>query len=239
VTPREMLRELMEDNKHVAAAMRKAHKLCDDHEDSGTASLLEVFIDETERRTWFPVRSQPPGRQQRGVVLSLSPCRRGRVRDFSPRRKTPHPPSLREGTFSHKGEGNRAPVRRAIRSRMDGRCGGVNSTGGPGSFRYDTGEPDQEEAGKCYLNLDDRVWVRSLSCRWLTECRSSISPGVASLTLPPPPASPLISRQRAASVTNGKRGSSSEASGQNSLRQAGQVAPRKRALAAHQVTSVC
>jgi starvation-inducible DNA-binding protein len=51
--PREMLRELMEDNKHVAAAMRKAHKLCDDHEDSGTAGLLETFIDETERRTWF------------------------------------------------------------------------------------------------------------------------------------------------------------------------------------------
>ena len=49
----EMLRELMEDNKHVAAAMRKAHKLCDDHEDTGTASLLEQFIDETERRTWF------------------------------------------------------------------------------------------------------------------------------------------------------------------------------------------
>jgi starvation-inducible DNA-binding protein len=53
VPPREMLRELMEDNKHMAAAMRKARKLCDDHEDSGTASLLEVFIDETERRTWF------------------------------------------------------------------------------------------------------------------------------------------------------------------------------------------
>ena len=53
VPPREMLRELMEDNKHMAAAMRKAHKLCDDHEDSGTAGLLEVFIDETERRTWF------------------------------------------------------------------------------------------------------------------------------------------------------------------------------------------
>jgi starvation-inducible DNA-binding protein len=53
VPPREMLRELMEDNKHVAAAMRKAHKLCDDHEDSGTAGLLEAFIDETERRTWF------------------------------------------------------------------------------------------------------------------------------------------------------------------------------------------
>ena len=53
VPPREMLRELMEDNKHMAAAMRKAHKLSDDHEDSGTAGLLETFIDETERRTWF------------------------------------------------------------------------------------------------------------------------------------------------------------------------------------------
>ena len=53
VPPREMLRELMENNKHIAAAMRKAHKLCDDHEDSGTAGLLETFIDETERRTWF------------------------------------------------------------------------------------------------------------------------------------------------------------------------------------------
>ena len=53
VPPREMLRELMEDNKHMAAAMRKAHKLCDDHSDSGTAGLLETFIDETERRTWF------------------------------------------------------------------------------------------------------------------------------------------------------------------------------------------
>ena len=53
VPPREMLRELMEDNKYMAAAMRKAHKLADDHEDSGTAGLLETFIDQTERRTWF------------------------------------------------------------------------------------------------------------------------------------------------------------------------------------------
>src|SRR6202007_1625023 len=53
VPPRDMLRELMEDNKHIAAAMRKAHKLADGHEDSGTAGLLETFIDETERRTWF------------------------------------------------------------------------------------------------------------------------------------------------------------------------------------------
>jgi len=53
VGPADMLRELMADNKAVAAAMRKAHKLADDHEDSGTAGLLETFIDETERRTWF------------------------------------------------------------------------------------------------------------------------------------------------------------------------------------------
>ena len=53
VPPREMLRELMEDNKAMAAAMRKVHKLADDNEDSGTAGLLELFIDETERRTWF------------------------------------------------------------------------------------------------------------------------------------------------------------------------------------------
>lgn len=53
VPPREMLRELMNDNKHMVAAMRKVHELCDAYGDSGTAGLLETFIDETERRTWF------------------------------------------------------------------------------------------------------------------------------------------------------------------------------------------
>jgi starvation-inducible DNA-binding protein len=53
VAPGDMLRELMADNKAVAAAMRKAHELADKHEDVGTASLLETFIDATERRTWF------------------------------------------------------------------------------------------------------------------------------------------------------------------------------------------
>jgi starvation-inducible DNA-binding protein len=53
VPPREMLRELMDDNKHIAAAMRKAHDVCDDNDDIASASLLENFIDETERRTWF------------------------------------------------------------------------------------------------------------------------------------------------------------------------------------------
>jgi starvation-inducible DNA-binding protein len=53
VAPRDMLLELMEDNKKVAHAMREAHALCDDSKDVATASLLEVYIDETERRTWF------------------------------------------------------------------------------------------------------------------------------------------------------------------------------------------
>ena len=53
VPPREMLRELMEDNKKMVAAMRKAHKVADDKDDPATAGLLELFIDETERRTWF------------------------------------------------------------------------------------------------------------------------------------------------------------------------------------------
>lgn len=53
VPPREMLRELMEDNKKVAAAMRKAHKVVDDADDAASAGLLENYIDETEKRTWF------------------------------------------------------------------------------------------------------------------------------------------------------------------------------------------
>jgi starvation-inducible DNA-binding protein len=53
VPAHEMLRELMNDNKFVAASMREAHELADKHEDVATASLLETFIDEAERRTWF------------------------------------------------------------------------------------------------------------------------------------------------------------------------------------------
>ena len=53
VSPGEMLSELMADNKAMAAAMRKAHELADKHEDVATASLLETFLDATEKRTWF------------------------------------------------------------------------------------------------------------------------------------------------------------------------------------------
>jgi len=53
VTPLDMLAELREDNKALADSMRQAHEICDEHGDVATASLLEVWIDEAERRTWF------------------------------------------------------------------------------------------------------------------------------------------------------------------------------------------
>jgi starvation-inducible DNA-binding protein len=53
VTPTTMLAELREDNLRLAAFMRGTHELCDEHGDVATASLLEVWIDETERRVWF------------------------------------------------------------------------------------------------------------------------------------------------------------------------------------------
>ena len=53
VTPLDMLNELVEENKNFAKRQRAAHEVCDEHKDVATASLLEVFIDETERRTWF------------------------------------------------------------------------------------------------------------------------------------------------------------------------------------------
>jgi starvation-inducible DNA-binding protein len=53
VEPLDMLAELREDNKTFAARLREAHDLCDEHRDIATASLIEVWIDETERRTWF------------------------------------------------------------------------------------------------------------------------------------------------------------------------------------------
>jgi starvation-inducible DNA-binding protein len=53
VTPMDMLAELRDDNKELAARMRETHDLCDEHGDVATTSLLEVWIDEAERRTWF------------------------------------------------------------------------------------------------------------------------------------------------------------------------------------------
>jgi starvation-inducible DNA-binding protein len=53
VEPEDMLAELCEDNKMLTARLREAHNVCDEHRDIATASLIEVWIDETERRTWF------------------------------------------------------------------------------------------------------------------------------------------------------------------------------------------
>jgi starvation-inducible DNA-binding protein len=53
VDPLDMLAELRDDNQTLAARMRETHELCDEHRDVATASLLEVWIDEAERRTWF------------------------------------------------------------------------------------------------------------------------------------------------------------------------------------------
>src|SRR5436853_3397426 len=53
VEPLDMLAELADDNQTLAARLRQAHNVCDKHRDVATASLIEVWIDETERRTWF------------------------------------------------------------------------------------------------------------------------------------------------------------------------------------------
>ena len=53
VTPKDMLAELCGDNKDMTARMRELHDMCSELGDVATTSLLEVWIDETERRTWF------------------------------------------------------------------------------------------------------------------------------------------------------------------------------------------
>jgi starvation-inducible DNA-binding protein len=53
VDPQGMLAELRDDNRQLVTEMRAVHDVCDEHGDVATASLLEVWIDETERRTWF------------------------------------------------------------------------------------------------------------------------------------------------------------------------------------------
>jgi starvation-inducible DNA-binding protein len=66
VEPLDMLAELRDDNQRLASSMREAHEVCEDNEDVASASLIEVWIDETERRTWFLFEStrhaEEPGR---------------------------------------------------------------------------------------------------------------------------------------------------------------------------------
>ena len=61
VDPEDMLAELCEDNKTLAARLREAHNVCEEFRDIATASLIEIWIDETERRTWFLFESSQRG----------------------------------------------------------------------------------------------------------------------------------------------------------------------------------
>lgn len=53
VTPEDMLSELHQDNRALTASLREAHDVCSEHHDIASASLIEVWIDETEKRSWF------------------------------------------------------------------------------------------------------------------------------------------------------------------------------------------
>ena len=61
VTPQDMLAELRQDNQRLTSILRQVHAVCDGYDDVATASLLEVWIDETERRTWFLFKSTRGG----------------------------------------------------------------------------------------------------------------------------------------------------------------------------------
>jgi starvation-inducible DNA-binding protein len=66
VSPLDMLAELRDDNQRLAASMREAHGVCDEVDDVASTSLIEVWIDETEKRVWFLFeatrRGDEPGR---------------------------------------------------------------------------------------------------------------------------------------------------------------------------------
>jgi starvation-inducible DNA-binding protein len=61
VDPLDMLAELREDNVTLAARLREVHGVVDEHRDIATASLIETWIDETEKRTWFLFESTRAG----------------------------------------------------------------------------------------------------------------------------------------------------------------------------------
>lgn len=61
VDPLDMLAELRDDNGELIGRMRELHDLCDEHEDVATASLLENWIDESEKRVWFLFESSRRG----------------------------------------------------------------------------------------------------------------------------------------------------------------------------------
>jgi starvation-inducible DNA-binding protein len=65
VTPLDMLSELRDDNLQLTSHMREAHALCDERGDVATTSLIEIWIDEAERRTWFLYEASRNGEEPR------------------------------------------------------------------------------------------------------------------------------------------------------------------------------
>jgi starvation-inducible DNA-binding protein len=57
VAPKEMLTELRDDNRRLVGYLRDAHEICERHNDVATTSMIEVWIDEAERRAWFLTQS--------------------------------------------------------------------------------------------------------------------------------------------------------------------------------------
>ena len=57
VTPQEMLAELADDNRRISTILREAHGICEENNDVATTSLIEVWIDEAERRSWYLLES--------------------------------------------------------------------------------------------------------------------------------------------------------------------------------------
>ena len=53
VEPSDMMAELCEDNQSLVASLRGAHEVCSEHRDFATTSQIEIWIDESERRSWF------------------------------------------------------------------------------------------------------------------------------------------------------------------------------------------
>jgi starvation-inducible DNA-binding protein len=68
VTAMDMLAELREDNKQLVARMREIHGLCDEQGDVATAGMLEVWIDEAERRTWFQFEATRTSRAESAIL---------------------------------------------------------------------------------------------------------------------------------------------------------------------------
>jgi starvation-inducible DNA-binding protein len=71
VEPIDMLAELREDNQMLAAHLRQAHSLCNEHHDIASASMLEVWLDQTEQRTWFLFEASRMGASSGRITLAV------------------------------------------------------------------------------------------------------------------------------------------------------------------------